>query len=550
MNIVTEEKSQANRIFISYKRADLALVSKIKERIESELHETCWFDLDGIESRQQFRSKICKAIDRATIFLFMYSKSHLNIDFENDWTIKELDYAQTKKKIVVLVNIDNTPLDNLFLLDFGSKNNIDANDATQMKKLITDLKGWLGIKEDQIAEDVSNDIRIIRYSEENLSNQRSELSKRIESIDSQYLRKKLMSDLEQSNPSAFEERSKSRSLLKQIDALNSEIDSLKQEAEKTIKEKLASGEYVTRVAVEQIKRTANAEAEENIRIALDAQAKKYQTTIEELKKKSTTLESQLAELRKSVEKNNLLTFTVKGVSFKMVKVAGGTFNMGATAEQGKDAYDSERPVHQVTLSNYYIGQTEVTQALWTAVMGRNPSEFKGDNLPVEQVSWYDCQTFIEKLNSLLSNELDGKRFALPTEAQWEFAARGGNESHGYKYAGSNNIDDVAWFEYNSGKQTHPVAQKRPNELGLYDMSGNVWEWCQDWYDKYSSYAQTNPQGPTSGTNRVHRGVSWYSDAEYCRVSIRSSGAPDFRYYFLGLRLCLLPYYIADAESVG
>ena len=142
MNTTTEEKPQANKIFISYKRADLALVSKIKERIESELHETCWFDLEGIESRQQFRSKICKAIDRATIFLFMYSKSHLNIDFENDWTIKELDYAQTKKKIVVLVNIDNTPLDNLFLLDFGSKNNIDANDATQMKKLIKDLKGW------------------------------------------------------------------------------------------------------------------------------------------------------------------------------------------------------------------------------------------------------------------------------------------------------------------------------------------------------------------------------------------------------------------------
>ncbi len=185
MNIVTEDKSQANRIFISYKRADLALVSKIKERIESELHETCWFDLDGIESCQQIRSRICSAIDRATIFLFMYSKSHLNIDFENDWTIKELDYAQSKKKIVVLINIDNTPLDNLFLLDFGSKNNIDANDATQMKKLIKDLKGWLGIKEDQIAEDVS-----IRYSEENLDNQRSELSKRIESIDSQSLRKK------------------------------------------------------------------------------------------------------------------------------------------------------------------------------------------------------------------------------------------------------------------------------------------------------------------------------------------------------------------------
>ena len=237
-----------------------------------------------------------------------------------------------------------------------------------------------------------------------------------------------------------------------------------------------------------------------------------------------------------------LEFVVGSCSFKMIKIEGGTFTMGATAEQEDDAYDWERPAHQVTLTDdYYIGQTQVTQALWTAVMGWNHSEFEGNNLPVEGVSWDDCQSFIEKLNSILSYELGGKRFALPTEAQWEFAARGGIKSKGYKYAGSNNIDDVAWYMDNSNKQTHPVAQKQPNELGLYDMSGNVWEWCKDWYDhRYSRKAQTNPQGSADGKERVIRGGSWNNIAMFCRVSNRFNYTPDYSFYHLGLRLCLIP----------
>ena len=214
--------------------------------------------------------------------------------------------------------------------------------------------------------------------------------------------------------------------------------------------------------------------------------------------------------------------------------------MGATEEQGDDADDDERPAHKVTLTDYYIGQSEVTQALWTAVMGSNPSNFTGDSLPVEQVSWEECQEFIKILNTLLSKELGGKRFALPTESQWEFAARGGNKSKGYKYVGSKKIDDVAWYSDNSGGMTHPVAKKQPNELGLYDMSGNVFEWCQDWYGNYSSNAQTNPQGPASGTYRVIRGCSWYNLAWYCRVSDRGNSAPGNRYGYLGFRLCLIP----------
>jgi formylglycine-generating enzyme required for sulfatase activity len=190
-------------------------------------------------------------------------------------------------------------------------------------------------------------------------------------------------------------------------------------------------------------------------------------------------------------------------------------------------------VHQVTLSNYYIGETEVTQALWSAVMGENPSNFKGDNRPVEQVSWNDCQTFISKLNALT-----GKNFRLPTEAEWEYAARGGSKSQGYQYSGSNNLSAVAWHADNSGNQTHDVKSKSPNELGIYDMSGNVWEWCQDWFGSYSSNSVTNPTGAASGSYRVFRGGSWGDDAWFCRSTFRYFYTPGWQYSGLGLRLAL------------
>ena len=221
--------------------------------------------------------------------------------------------------------------------------------------------------------------------------------------------------------------------------------------------------------------------------------------------------------------------------FDMIYVKGGTFTMGATAEQGSDAESDEKPTHSVTLSDYYIGRYEVTQAQWRAVMGSNPSIWKGDNLPVEDVSWNDIQEFIKKLNAQT-----GKRFRLPTEAEWEYAARGGNQSKGYKYSGSNKIKDVAWYDRTSRGKPHPVGQKTPNELGIYDMSGNVREWCQDWYGDYSSDAQTNPTGPSSGSYRVLRGGSWNYYARFCRVSHRNLNNPDLRISNCGFRLVMEP----------
>ena len=241
--------------------------------------------------------------------------------------------------------------------------------------------------------------------------------------------------------------------------------------------------------------------------------------------------------------NDYKTITVNGVSFKMIKVGAGTFTMGATSEQ-TGAFEMENPAHQVTITkDYYMGETEVTQALWYAVMGQKPTSdgdqwtlYYGldDNYPAYNISWNDCQELITKLN-----QLTGLTFRLPTEAEWEYAARGGNKATTQTlYSGSNTIGDVAWYKSNSSSSTHVVAGKSANALGLYDMSGNVWEWCNDWYGSYSGGAQTDPTGPSSGSNRVLRGGGWGSYATDCRVAYRINISVTNRNSYIGMRLAL------------
>ncbi|MBO4871681.1 MAG: SUMF1/EgtB/PvdO family nonheme iron enzyme [Muribaculaceae bacterium] len=224
--------------------------------------------------------------------------------------------------------------------------------------------------------------------------------------------------------------------------------------------------------------------------------------------------------------------TVNGVSFNMVQVEGGRFNMGGTCEQftnNLSPEDDEYPIHVVALDDYYIGETEVTQRLWEAVMGNNPSGFTGDlDLPVERVMWIECQTFVSELS-----ELTGISFRLPTEAEWEYAARGGRYSQNYLFSGSNDLDEVAWH---SGDVTHTVGQLKPNELGLYDMSGNVFEWCQDWKADYDMFPAENPTGPEDGENRIRRGGSWGGSPNGQRVSYRNYELPNIRWNYIGMRL--------------
>ena len=239
-------------------------------------------------------------------------------------------------------------------------------------------------------------------------------------------------------------------------------------------------------------------------------------------------------------------FTVNRIPLKMVFVKGGDLQLGCTADRDDSCRTEELPIHTVTLTDFYIGETEITQAQWMAVMGRdnNPSYWKGNTLPVERVSWAECRRFIIRLNKYLAAELpEGYRFALPSEAQWEYAARGGMKSAGTRYSGSNDLKKIAWSYDDSNQRTHDVRTKSANELGIFDMSGNVWEWCEDWYNG-SFYSEnvnwTDPLNNQEATYHVQRGGSWNYAAPYSRCAKRDYGSEHSRYEDCGFRVALVP----------
>ncbi|MBO5132518.1 MAG: formylglycine-generating enzyme family protein [Paludibacteraceae bacterium] len=222
------------------------------------------------------------------------------------------------------------------------------------------------------------------------------------------------------------------------------------------------------------------------------------------------------------------------LNFKMIFVEGGSFTMGCTAEQGEDCVKSEKPAHPVFVRSYAISKNLVTQRQWREVMGKNPSVMGDDDSPVTNVSWNDVQKFLKKLNNFL-----GKNYRLPTEAEWEYAARGGTYTNDMKYSGSNDIGEVGWYKNNSNDVIHPVGRKKGNELEINDMSGNIWEWCSDWYASYPEDTETeliNPQGGETGTERVVRGGYYEGPATFCRVSCRNKNKPDQASDIIGFRL--------------
>ena len=409
-------------VFISYSRKDIdevnAFVGMLKKSIPA---LNVWFDIDGIESGDEFDEKIIDAIENSFCVLFALSDNSL----QSQWTKDEVMYAKNIGIKVIPILLEGATLRGWFLFKFGRIDYINSKNQKDMDKLLSNLSSWI----DKALVDSATIV---------------------------------------------------------------EQPSIKQIQAEPIVQKIP---------------------------------------IQVIEPDTSTAQPEITPAEAiSIDKRE---FIANGVSFSMVRVEGGTFTMGAAAEQASEAHEDEKPAHQVTLSDYMIGDTTVTQKLWQAVMGNNPSHFNGRKNPVENVSWEDCQEFICKLN-----QLTGRQFRLPTEAEWEYAARGGKYSKGFKYAGSNMLNDVAWYKDNSGATTHPVMTKHPNELGLYDMSGNVWEWCQDWCGKYSSTPQTNPQGPSSGSFCMNRGGAWLSDAWKCRVSVRYDDAATDRFNYMGLRLAL------------
>jgi formylglycine-generating enzyme required for sulfatase activity len=282
---------------------------------------------------------------------------------------------------------------------------------------------------------------------------------------------------------------------------------------------------------EEVRKKRKAEEAARNKLETEEEARKKREAEEAVRKKLNAEEA----VRKKLEAEEV----ARKFMTDMVLVKGGVFTMGCKkAWIGRDrdgeCWDDEKPAHEVTLKDFYIGKYPVTQAQWHAVMGNNPSQNKGcDDCPVESVSWNDIQGFLKKLNALT-----GQQFRLPTEAEWEYAARGGQQSKGYLYSGSNNLDEVGWFSKNSGGKTHPVGQKQPNELGLHDMSGNVWEWCEDdWHNYHGAPADGRAWVDSPrGTYRVYRGGSWFYGPQRCRAAFRLNSAPASRNLSLGFRL--------------
>ena len=267
----------------------------------------------------------------------------------------------------------------------------------------------------------------------------------------------------------------------------------------------------------------------------------FESNIEVQVGENTIINEKMVKSCDITYRNEGIDIKIKGCEFSLIKVEGSSFMIGATSEQ-QNSNDDEKPSYQVTLSDYYIGETEVTNDLWETMMGTNPSRFNTNayttkrelDMPITDVSWHDCQKFIGRLNSLT-----GLSFSLPTEAQWEFAARGGKLSNNYIYSGSNSPKEIGWFVKNSGNNVKSVKNKRPNELGIYDMSGNVWEWCEDWYAPYDSNKSNNPQGPASGKRKVIRGGCCANKDKFIRVSARNCDFPDFHADGIGMRLALV-----------
>ena len=456
------------RIFISYKRVDKDKVFKIKDQIESVLGEKCWIDLDGIESDAQFANVIIKAINECKVFLFMYSASHSQItDYKNDWTVRELDFAQHKKKRIVFVNLDASPLSDWFYMLFGTMQQVDARSKRNIECLISDLRNWLDIQTKEPIQKVVTGERnvhpiIVKHKK----------AASLVVISSIIFAILLIIVLLLSNHGKYTDRE------------------ITWENEGRIADSL----FMTNLPY----------------ISVDNSEKKR---------------------------------IIDQIINNLVYVEGGSFYMGTDIQDNiylKDAY----PAHHVELKSFYISKYELRQEEWIAIMHNNPSLHKGDNLPVENVSFYSVQEFLTKLS-----KLSGCLFRLPTEAEWEYSASGGKKSQHFRYSGSNIIDDVAWTWKDSGIrdfstdfspwdvdicndttynfQTHPVGMKKANELGIYDMTGNVSEMCQDLYDEdfYKKSPISNPIS-TKGEFRIMRGGSFHSRIDFMCIQSRNSVFED------------------------
>lgn len=477
-------------IFISYKRKSLPTANNLYYRLTTRGFST-FFDLEEMRN-DNFNVQLLYYIDNAKDVFVIIEEGSLDAcnakDWENDWFCREIAYALEKKKniIPILIGGYKMPPIDFFpnkLKDLSLKNAPEFNYAyfeAYIDKLIE--KEFLISKPNKL----NNGISVFKF----YSNEDCQI----------LMEGRLVCNLVgmSDKPFYLPIDRKGDYRFKWVNTITNET--------KVIKEHI----------------DVNEEKDIEIEWKNENQAQPKQVDSLCIPEESSTV---------------IKTFNIKGVEFRMVKVTKGSFYMGSVIPKANSTYIITTDIpnsHTVVISeDYYIGESAITQKLWKAVMEYNPSRFENDDNPVDSVSWDQCQQFIKKLNTIL-----GMNFRLPTEAEWEFAARGGIKSRNYIYSGSNILNEVAWCLENSHGQTHPIKQKKPNELGLYDMSGNIWEWCHDFYDDFKSGIQFDPIGPLQGTKHVYKGGCW-CEIEDCRTTMRRAGLHNFYSYGgLGFRLVL------------
>lgn len=575
-------------VFISYSRKDYVDehkniipnndVSKIKDAL-TKAGITYWFDEEGIYSGENFVEKIVTNIESAKIFLFL-STANAN---KSPWTCKEIASADEFKKHIIPVRIDSSPYNKKVLFRISDLDYIEYYNNPQkgIDDLIKSIKSYLDefaakerrkkeelqlqkeLAEQRLQEEQRRLVSEIKLSCMTLNNEETKLELDREKL---FLKAREIKDSSQRDAiiclikagGAIHQKYQTEHdlLTTENEKLKSTCSEIPKKEEQifTLTQKLKESEsYINELqeTISSLNEPPHFPPGTNVKGGKNNEERRpfnwvrYYAIIISMasialciialrpimypnaaivEPDSTAFSSAITD---SVCSNGEQNFIVNNVKFTMVPVHGGTFAM-RTASKKTDSQPG-KATQPVTLSSYYIGKTEVTQALWEAVMGTNPSYYKGDNRPVENVSWNDCQEFIGKLNSVT-----GKQFRLPTAAEWEYAASGGHKSKGYEYSGSDSILSVAWFCGSSNNKTQNVATKLPNELGIYDMSGNVWEWCQD----------------SNGKFRAHRGGSWYNKAEDCRLPARYSSLPSRHYNFLGFRLALSKEQDKEPTHIG
>ena len=556
-------KQKKYDVFISYSRKDYVdehknvisgnEVSKIKEAL-TKAGITYWFDEDGVFSGQKFMAVISDAIADSKMMVFVSSKNSNS----SSYTAGEIIEAINGGKGIIPIRIDDSNYNKHFRILLNPVDYIDykAHPKTALEDLLRAVN-----REKKRIEEIEADAenqRIIETAKKEIKERATEYNTIAGQQDiilkDLYAKNKIIGNIKKLCPVCGKEvliqslfcdkcgwqfpslysldgrempvcdetqLSLARAHWRSLDDIVTLQEDIKSKEKEINKEKCKNAELIRQFEM------------------LERRQKEIE---EELYKKEN---ENKGKEEFDQEGNNLKEriFNIENVTFKMIQVKGGQFQMGAS--DSYLAFDDEKPQHWVKLKDYYIGETVVTQSLWKAVMGENnnPSNWKGDELPVETVSWNDAKDFIEKLNEKLSLELlDGAKFRLPTEAEWEYAARGGDKSvHEYRYSGSDKIDEVAWYEDNSWYKTHIVKKKKANELSLYDMSGNVWEWCEDWYGQkyYSQNSIDNPKGPSSGTCRVLRGGGWSDNPKGCRVSYRRRIDPSRSGNNIGFRIVIV-----------